>query len=114
MEDREIRAVSRVSPPLKAAVARPAAGRRELTYRLGLFERNIKPKPLDPDGRKRNLVRFIAESEMKKEHDAEMQEKRDMIDDHQAGDFMTDLKRRIYFDRAVIIGDFMITAEHSG
>ena len=105
MDDREINAVTRISPTGKLAVARPAVGKRELSYKLKLYDSTRKKKELDPDERKQSLAQLAAESESETERQAERQKNRDLSGDSPEEDFVADLKKRVFFDRAMIIGD---------
>ena len=109
MDDREINAVTRISPTGKMAVGRPAVGRRELAYKLKLFESTRKKGEIDPDERKRKLAQLAAESEAEAERQAERlaerQRAKDWGGDLQGEDFVADIKRRFLFDRSMIIGD---------
>ncbi|OLN25737.1 hypothetical protein [Desulfosporosinus metallidurans] len=82
----EIRPISRIRPLRKVALARPRRGGRELMYQLNRYHKSNKPKRIN---KKLSVVSKTNETSA--------------VPD--LNDYATDLKKRIAFDRAMIIGD---------
>lgn len=97
MDEREISAVTRISPIKKLAVARPAVGSRELAYKLKQYDKkqkNTQPglrqliDPAEPEAEKSKVIKSKAPKDLP-----------------ETEDFRDDIKRRMGFDRARLIGD---------
>lgn len=82
----EIRAISRISLVRKVALARHGRGRRELMYQ---FDRDQKAQEPERNNKK---IPHVSQST-------------GASTVHNSNDYAVDLKKRIAFDRAVIIGD---------
>lgn len=82
----EIKPISRIRPVRKVALARPRRGRRELMYQFNRYHKANKPKRIN-----------------KKLPDVSKTTETDAVPN--LNDYATDLKKRIIFDRAMIIGD---------
>lgn len=93
MDEREIRAVTRVSPLKKLAVDRPAMGRREMAYKLKLYER------LKKNNKKAGILQ-----EQQNISEPELNSGKDLSGPTNSEDFVADIKKRLSFDRAMVIG----------
>ena len=105
MDDRDISSVSRISPSGKMAVARPAVGRRELAYKLKQYDSTRKRNDIDPDEKKRELANFAEDNGSAAEGRDDKKKSSDSGGEIQDSDYMSDLKKRVLFDRAIIIGE---------
>jgi len=106
MDDREIRAVKGISHTGKMALARPAMGRREYTYKLKQYDKFMRSDKLDPDERRQALAEFVGESESHTEPKTEKRINKNLYTYNPQYDYVEDLKRRVSFDRAMVIGDY--------
>jgi hypothetical protein len=85
----EIRPISPVSPIRKLTLTRPKKGKRELTYQLNQYRKAKKTLRTDlftkklPDASNNTVSSSVPA----------------------ADDYVAELKKRIAFDRAIIIGD---------
>lgn len=85
----EIRLISRVSPVRKLALVRPRRDRRELMYQLNRYKEDQKNQIT-------NLV---------KKKIPDVSKSNDSSTVSNSNDSAANLKKRIAFDRAIIIGD---------
>ncbi|SPF50587.1 conserved hypothetical protein [Candidatus Desulfosporosinus infrequens] len=85
----EVKAIDRISPIRKVALAKPRRGRGEVMYQLNQHHKSQNPK-------RKNLI-------TKKTPD--VSEPTDSGVAFNSNDFVKELKKRIAFDRAMIIGD---------
>ena len=79
----EIKPISRIRPVRKVALAKPRRGRRELMYQYNRYKKPKRIKKRLPNASKTIETSPISNS----------------------NDYAVDLKKRIAFDRAMIIGD---------
>jgi len=86
----EVTLINRVSPVQKLTLARPRKDRRELMYQLTRYPKAQKPKTIK-QVKNKNAIDTLSPGPSK---------------DLNSNDFTEDFKKRIAFDRAMIIGDW--------